>query len=57
MTHADAVKQAYLWGEDGLLGISDKFGLLCGSLALWNKKDSILKERLFGLNGVEVGWF
>ncbi|KAK3798331.1 hypothetical protein RRG08_063346 [Elysia crispata] len=53
MTHADAVKQAYLWGEDGLLGISDKFGLLCGSLALWNKKDSILKERLFGLNGVE----
>lgn len=39
----------YLWGEDGLAGISDYFQNLCFALALWNGKDEILKERLFGL--------
>ncbi|KAH9503879.1 hypothetical protein Btru_064065 [Bulinus truncatus] len=53
LSHYDATKQAYHWGEDGLLGASDKFGMLCASLALWNKKDPILKERLFGLTGRE----
>ncbi len=39
----------YLWGEDGLAGMSDFFGNLCFGLALWNGNDPILKERLFGL--------
>lgn len=46
--HAHA--RAYKWGEDGLGGISDLFGNLCFSVALWNGKDPILKERLFGLS-------
>ena len=41
--------RAYLWGEDGLAGISDFFQNLCFAVALWNGKDPILKERLFGL--------
>ncbi|WP_317132391.1 MGH1-like glycoside hydrolase domain-containing protein [Ginsengibacter hankyongi] len=41
--------RAYLWGEDGIGGISDYFQNLCFSVALWNRKDPILKERLFGL--------
>ena len=41
--------RAYLWGEDGIAGISDYFQNLCFSVALWNRKDPILKERLFGL--------
>ena len=41
--------RAYRWGEDGLAGISDYFQNLCFSVVLWNGKDSILKERLFGL--------
>jgi hypothetical protein len=41
--------RAYIWGEDGLAGISDYFQNLCFALALWNGKDPILKERLFGL--------
>ncbi|MBS1653240.1 MAG: glucosidase [Bacteroidetes bacterium] len=41
--------RSYLWGEDGLAGISDFFGNLCFCVALWNGKDTILKERLFGL--------
>lgn len=45
-----AHSRAYLWGEDGLGGISDYFGNLCFGLALWNGQDSILKERLFGLS-------
>jgi hypothetical protein len=44
-----ASSRAYRWGEDGLCGISDFFGNLCFSVTLWNGKDSILKERLFGL--------
>jgi hypothetical protein len=44
-----ARSRAYRWGEDGLLGISDNHQRLCFALALWNGKDSILKDRLFGL--------
>ncbi len=52
-THEDAVSRAYRWGEDGLLGITDRQGRLGFALALWNGKDPILKERLFGLTGPE----
>ncbi|MBS1665848.1 MAG: glucosidase [Bacteroidetes bacterium] len=45
--------RAYRWGEDGLAGISDFFQSLCFSIALWNGKDPILKERLFGLGNHE----
>ena len=48
-THDQARSRAYHWGEDGLAGISDEKQLLCFSVALWNGKDPILKERLFGL--------
>lgn len=52
-THEDAVSRTYRWGEDGLLGITDRQSRLCFALALWNEQDSILKERLFGLTGPE----
>ena len=52
-THEHARSRAYRWGEDGLLGISDREGRLCFALALWNEHDPILKERLFGLTGPE----
>jgi hypothetical protein len=45
-----AHSRTYLWGEDGLGGITDYFGNLCFAVALWNGKDPILKERLFGLS-------
>ena len=45
--------RTYLWGEDGLAGISDYYQNLCFSIALWNGKDAILKERLFGLGNFE----
>ena len=45
--------RSYRWGEDGLLGLSDERCLLCFSPVLWNGKDSILKERLFGLGNPE----
>ncbi len=45
--------RAYRWGEDGLLGLTDREGRVCFSLALWNERDPILKERLFGLSGPE----
>ncbi len=45
--------RAYRWGEDGIAGISDFFQSLCFSVALWNGKDPILKERLFGLGNHE----
>ena len=45
--------RAYRWGEDGLAGISDYFQSLCFGIALWNGKDKILKERLFGLGNYE----
>lgn len=46
-----AISKTYRWGEDGIGGISDNKQLLCFSFAFWNGKDSILKERLFGLGG------
>ena len=48
-THDQARSRAYRWGEDGLAGVSDDQQRLCFALALWNGKDPILKERLFGL--------
>lgn len=48
-----AHSRAYKWGEDGLAGICDFFGNLCFAIALWNGKDKILKERLFGLGNGE----
>ena len=48
-THDHARSRAYRWGEDGIAGISDDKQRLCFSLALWNGKDPILKERMFGL--------
>ena len=51
--HEHARSRAYRWGEDGLLGICDRQCRLCFSVALWNGRDSILKERLYGLTGPE----
>ena len=51
--HEQARSRAYRWGEDGLAGISDDKQRLCFSLALWNGRDPILKERLFGLTNAE----
>ncbi|HKT46130.1 MAG TPA: hypothetical protein VJP87_01275, partial [Candidatus Acidoferrales bacterium] len=51
--HDHARSRAYRWGEDGLAGISDRHQMICFGLALWNGKDPILKERLFGLTGNE----
>ncbi len=52
-THDHARSRAYRWGEDGIAGISDDKQLLCFALALWNGRDPILKERLFGLTNSE----
>jgi len=52
-THDQARSRAYRWGEDGLAGISDDHQVLCFALALWNGRDSILKERAFGLANSE----
>ncbi|HSE13233.1 MAG TPA: hypothetical protein VLB69_11420, partial [Rudaea sp.] len=52
-THDHARSRAYRWGEDGIAGISDDKQHLCFALALWNGKDAILKERLFGLTNSE----
>ncbi len=51
--HDHARSRAYRWGEDGLGGISDYFQNMCFAVALWNHKDPILKERLFGLTNYE----
>src|ERR1700746_1330816 len=51
--HDHARSRAYPWGEDGLLGITARECRLCFALALWNGRDHILKERLFGLTGPE----
>src|SRR5262249_33727762 len=48
-----ARSRAYRWGEDGLMGLSDRHQYVCFSIALWNGKDATLKERLFGLAGAE----
>ncbi|HEV2114630.1 MAG TPA: glucosidase [Terriglobales bacterium] len=52
-SHDQARSRAYHWGEDGLGGISDEKQLLCFSVGLWNNKDPIVKERLFGLTNSE----
>jgi hypothetical protein len=51
--HDQARSRAYRWGEDGLAGISDNHQRLCFALALWNGRDPILKERLFGVTGTQ----
>jgi len=51
--HEDARSRTYCWGEDGILGITDRQCRLCFALAFWNERDPILKERLFGLTGPE----
>ena len=51
LPHDHARSRAYRWGEDGLAGFSDIEQLLCLGLALWNGRDPILKERIFGLTG------
>ena len=53
LSHDLARSFAYRWGEDGLAGISDDKQTLCFALALWNGRDPILKERLFGLTNPE----
>src|SRR5215218_5424664 len=53
LSHDAARSRAYRWGEDGLFGISDDMQNLCFALALWNGRDPILKERLFGLTNSE----
>jgi Glycosyl hydrolase family 63 C-terminal domain len=51
--HDHARSRAYRWNEDGLAGICDRHQKICFAIALWNERDPILKERLFGLNGHE----
>ncbi len=51
LTHDMARSKAYRWGEDGIAGICDRYQLLVFALALWNGRDPILKERMFGLTG------
>ena len=51
--HDHSRSRTYRWGEDGIMGISDRRQLICFALAMWNGKDPILKERLFGLTGNE----
>src|SRR5262249_54855534 len=53
LPHDHARSRAYRWGEDGLAGFSDDEQRLCLALALWNGRDPILKERLFGLTNAE----
>ena len=53
LPHDAARSKAYRWDEDGLAGLSDRHQLICFAPALWNGKDPILKERLFGLSGSE----
>jgi hypothetical protein len=53
LPHDHARSKAYRWNEDGLGGISDRQQFICFALALWNGRDPILKERLFGLTGSE----
>ncbi|MCH9631457.1 MAG: hypothetical protein S4CHLAM37_14800 [Chlamydiia bacterium] len=52
-THDMAKSKTFRWGEDGLAGICDRYQLLCVTFAFWNKKDRILKERLFGVSPSE----
>jgi len=51
--HDHARSRAYRWNEDGLAGLCNRYQSLCLAVALWNGRDLILKERLFGLSGTE----
>src|SRR5512142_3579717 len=51
--HDQARSRAYRWNEDGIAGICDRHQHICFALALWNGRDPILKERMFGLTGNE----
>ena len=53
LQHDQSRSRAYRWGEDGIRGISDDQQTLCFALAMWNGRDPILKERLFGLTNSE----
>ncbi len=53
LPHDHARSRAYRWNEDGIAGICDRHQKICFAVALWNGKDPILKERLFGLTGNE----
>jgi len=53
LSHDHARSRAYRWGEDGIAGVSDEMQRLCLSLAVWNGRDPILKERIFGLTNSE----
>nr|HEV7955186.1 hypothetical protein [Candidatus Acidoferrales bacterium] len=53
LSHDDARSRAYRWNEDGLAGICDRRQIICFAVALWNERDPILKERIFGLTGNE----
>ncbi len=53
ISHDNSRSKAYRWGEDGIGGFSDDYQKICFSWAFWNGKDNILKERLFGLSGIE----
>jgi Mannosylglycerate hydrolase MGH1-like glycoside hydrolase domain/Glycosyl hydrolase family 63 C-terminal domain len=53
LPHDHARSRAYRWNEDGLAGISDRRQVICFAIALWNERDPILKERIFGLTGNE----
>ncbi|MEM9849906.1 MAG: glucosidase, partial [Bacteroidota bacterium] len=52
-THDHARSRTYRWGEDGIAGICDRYCRICFAVAMWNGKDPIIKERLFGLTGKE----
>src|SRR2546427_5156037 len=52
-SHDHARSRAYRWGEDGIGGICDSHQRVCFAPAFWNRRDSVLKERLFGLTGHE----
>ncbi|HYO90085.1 MAG TPA: hypothetical protein VEQ40_00535, partial [Pyrinomonadaceae bacterium] len=53
LPHDHARSRAYRWNEDGIAGISDRHQMICFALALWNRRDPFLKERIFGLAGPE----
>jgi hypothetical protein len=53
LTHDQARSRAYRWGEDGIAGFSDEHQAWCLALALWNERDPIIKERMFGLTNGE----
>src|SRR5881396_1520442 len=53
LPHDHARSKAYRWNEDGIAGISDNHQRICFALALWNGRDPILKERIFGVTGSE----